>query len=334
MHSRYGCALTLRVRGGLNNQRECLINAILMARVLGLAGVLTPGIDLIGRGNEKFQPAAPQYVAPFNTSTCTGRPLAGCEFGALFDAHAWHTGPQTIVFEPESAAGARVIVLPPVEQVVPNCAGGGRFRETCAPAPGNATLFRSLAAAWGAWLARKAPSCLGRARDTVAADAGAGVRAGNSRGLKPPSVVIDAGRSLCWNAYQSRDLSACAALDASCPHAFRSVQSSAPIRQLVRIVLDGILSYAHRHQDPLSSGQGWLAIHLRAFNCVEDRGLPAAHSAGRPQSPSGPSAVASSGVLSLSGVLPGLLRRSSQASGGVVYVVSSVPVEEVRYDMC
>ena len=45
--------LSVRVRGGLSNQRECIVNAGIAAHALGLPLVL-PRLDLIGRGNEQF----------------------------------------------------------------------------------------------------------------------------------------------------------------------------------------------------------------------------------------------------------------------------------------
>ena len=47
--------LSLDVRGGLNNQRECVINGIIAAAELGLTLVL-PRVHPIGRGNEKYAP--------------------------------------------------------------------------------------------------------------------------------------------------------------------------------------------------------------------------------------------------------------------------------------
>ena len=48
-HSSY---LRLDVRGGLNNQRECIVNGIVAAHELGLHLVL-PSAHPVGQGNEK-----------------------------------------------------------------------------------------------------------------------------------------------------------------------------------------------------------------------------------------------------------------------------------------
>ena len=51
-HSSY---LRLDVRGGLNNQRECIVNGIVAAHELGLHLVL-PSAHPVGQGNEKYDP--------------------------------------------------------------------------------------------------------------------------------------------------------------------------------------------------------------------------------------------------------------------------------------
>ena len=48
--------LVFKVRGGLNNQKECLINAAIAAHLLSHVTLALPHLDFIGRGNEKFEP--------------------------------------------------------------------------------------------------------------------------------------------------------------------------------------------------------------------------------------------------------------------------------------
>ena len=78
--------LSLDVRGGLNNQRECVINGIIAAAELGLTLVL-PRVHPIGRGNEKYAPHDAAYEGRFAGMTLdTRRKWAHWE--SLFNATA------------------------------------------------------------------------------------------------------------------------------------------------------------------------------------------------------------------------------------------------------
>ena len=68
--------LSLRVRGGLSNQRECIVNAGIAAHMLGVPLVL-PRLDLIGRGNEQFAPKDAHMCTP-GTVMRAGARLACC----------------------------------------------------------------------------------------------------------------------------------------------------------------------------------------------------------------------------------------------------------------
>ena len=71
--------LSLAVRGGLSNQKECLVNAGIVARALNVTLAL-PHFDLIGRGNEKFEPSNARYVGTYSERDRWGH------FSHLFNA--------------------------------------------------------------------------------------------------------------------------------------------------------------------------------------------------------------------------------------------------------
>ena len=361
-HGRGPCALALRVRGGLNNQRECILNGLLAARTLGLA-LIIPSIDLVGRGNEKFEPTSPQYVEPWATNASCSSAASQCVFGTLFDEASFMTS-HTMA---RLSDGSRIVALPPVERVAPDCAGGDRFGETCAPGPGNATLFRRLLSIWAGEVAVKAPACRADAK-TLSATGASGPRA---QPLPTASVVFDVGRSLCWNAFESRDVASCSTLDSACTRLVDGLLRSASVIQLleshvmagIEKLLHGLATSRPPHALPVTissssgrpSGASWAAVHLRAFDCVPPssrsanaRGnqhggggggggafidvATAEPSASPPAGirPGGSHGPPSAGVLTLDGVLPGLLRAIGVPPGTLIYVVSSVPVAEVR----
>ncbi len=349
------CALQLHVRGGLNNQRECILNGVLAARALGVALIL-PRIDLIGRGNEKFEPTPPpQYDARWPES-CT----KNCSYPLLFHP------PSSVHLVPGIASTSRTIALPAVEAVSSGCTGFPRFRETCAPPIGNTSLLERLLAAWRTVVRSKAPACSSNPSARRHAETPA------TASKRPASVVLDAGRSLCWNAFQSRDVRACAAVDRACPAILRSLLgSSAALASLEQRVLASLVVAPAALRAPLeasidravglaaaaavpevasptiprgsprgssdstspraavsaaadSSGQNWSALHLRAFNCVA--ASTSASTSARQQPSIQPSR---GGTLSLKGTLPAMLERVG-VPAGVVYLVSSVPVQQVR----
>ena len=340
LHDQPLCALQLRVRGGLNNQRECLVNAVLMARVLGLDGLISPRVDLIGRGNEKFEPPGAQYVSPWhaNTSGCASG-LTRCPLSALFDEqlYANAAGVELIAAQRAEADAARVVMLASVEAAT-RCAGVPRFRETCAPPVGDRSIFRTLAMAWRQHIQAKAPGCILRPPNhTVVTAAAAGAATGAATGFKAstmapyhfssssrrPLVVIDAGRSLCWNTFQSRDLNACNAIDAGCATIYRNLRSSAALSERERHVIKAVEAHV--------AGASWAAIHVRAFDCVPDPSHPPPRPGAPPTvtTPFGPSnSTGNQQVLRL-GDLAAILRRSG-VPPGAVYIVSSVAVAEVR----
>ena len=66
-HSSY---LRLDVRGGLNNQRECIVNGIVAAHELGLHLVL-PSAHPVGQGNEKYDPHDAKFEGIYGRQNAT-----------------------------------------------------------------------------------------------------------------------------------------------------------------------------------------------------------------------------------------------------------------------
>jgi len=116
------CALQLRVRGGLNNQRECIINAAMMSRRLGLSFIV-PNVDLVGRGNEKFEPSPrPHYAEPW--STCGNR-STGCSYELLFPPLS------NVALASSPQPNGRIVTLPPTHVAVPDSRRAAIPRYVC-----------------------------------------------------------------------------------------------------------------------------------------------------------------------------------------------------------
>lgn len=294
------CALRVRVRGGLNNQRECLINSVLMARQLGLALIL-PDVDLVGRGNEKFEPVPrPKYAGPWAACGST----TGCQMHLLLQPPS----NVSLALMPSQQGKWRQVVLPPVHVAVPGCAGQPRFRDTCTPDLGSSSLFTSLAAAWRQVLVSKAPACQHAHTSRHHA-----LELGNGKATVAATVVFDAGRSLCWNAFKSRDLHACTAFDPICPAITAAALSSAEaVHVEAQRILSGMKALSKGSKGS-KGGSVWTALHLRTFSCVDQAGAIDAHQtpdkSGAPSAPlTTPAGPAAASVLGLDGVLPRLLR--------------------------
>ena len=131
MHTaRSGCSraiLRISVRGGLSNQKECLVNAGIVAHALNMT-LLLPHFDMIGLGNEKFEPNHTAYVGPYADRTRWGH------FSHLFNATYFEdglSGSLSLLPRLRSviAAGKPTIVqLPTVETVTKGCANVGHVQ--------------------------------------------------------------------------------------------------------------------------------------------------------------------------------------------------------------
>lgn len=295
--------LALRIRGGLSNQRECIVNAGIAAHALGLPLVL-PRLELIGRGNERFAPEDAHYVHPWNNRGSWGA------FGQLYDTHhATETLRQLVPLVRMRGSNGKerpqVVSLPPVEQVVPGCGGafhqGGNSAEnasgpTCEPRAADRTLLDALLKQWKQVVTSHCPRQL-------ATDAGPAMEPSP---LKRPAVVFSAGQSLCWNAYKSRHAAACKRHFVACGPILRSLQWS----QRIASLQERVVAHLRQHRlaaEAAARGQpAWVAVHVRAFICAT----------GRRKTPS------------FGHVLDKL--RQLGLTSGLVYLVSSVPLAEVQ----
>jgi len=119
-----------------------------------------------------------------------------------------------------------------------------------------------------------------------------------------------------------RDVTACTAIDRDCRAITAAVLSGGnAARHEADRIIDGMTA--------LSAGRSstWTALHLRAFNCVLPASAASANSTSASTFPASSDGVAG-GALDLK-VLPRLLERVGVPSG-YVYVVSSVPIEDVQ----
>ena len=70
-------------KGGIGNQRECIINAVLLARQLGL-GVVLPAVHVIAHAHQDYlesRGSSASYLPPFDDREEWGR------FDLVFDEH-------------------------------------------------------------------------------------------------------------------------------------------------------------------------------------------------------------------------------------------------------
>ena len=258
--------LTLDVRGGLNNQRECVINGIIAASELNLT-LLLPKLHPVGRGNEKYAPKAASYEGRYADRK------RWAHWDSLLNATAARTllaasGIRTRRTQDARLAGVPQLALPPVETVFPDCLGARMVGGTCVAQRAGASgvrLMRGLLARWGAIV-----------------DANRALSAGRSG-----RVIFDAGGSLCWNAYGSRNKANCTRdFPRSCGAGYAAANAwndevlgvqqavHAHVRTLLRRAaaaaaaagpatrrVDGRVGAARaaRHR--------WAAVHVRVFGC-------------------------------------------------------------------
>ena len=278
--------LKIVVRGGLSNQKECLVNAGIVAHALGVTLAL-PHFDLVGRGNERFEPENAAYVRPYADRSRWGH------FSHLFNATSLSDhlkGSLDVLVRPRAAISVkpRIVHLPPIENLTNGCAGFKRMHETCEAAPGDPALLETLIRAW---------------RNIIDDDCKQSrkTHALNGSSVGHGAVVFNADQSLCWNAYKSRHATRCVRQYPFCAKMLHSLRWNRVIIKLQSRVLQGIA----RTINQTATRNSWAAVHVRAFVCARDNRKPTFDHV----------ATALQGV----GV-----------HSGVVYVVSSVPVDEVQ----
>ena len=142
--------LVLAMRGGLSNQKECLINAAIAAHALN-ATLALPHFDLIGSGNEKFEPSNPAYVGPYADRRRWGH------FGHLFNASlltsSFKGTSLSLLHRVRTALGPgrplSPVELPPVENLTRGCTGYRRHHGTCEPMAADSSLLELMIRQWG-----------------------------------------------------------------------------------------------------------------------------------------------------------------------------------------
>lgn len=282
-----------------------MVNAVVVAHLLGVTLVL-PRLDLIGRGNERFEPANASYVAPYSQS----RDRWGI-FNHLFNSSRAVSmlRKRGLSVQPRLRAGAglRTVSLPSVEVVVPGCDGQYHQQGTCEAEPRDQTLLLRLVARW---------------RVLVDAECPMGMAASRSVEMDGPQVVFDAGLSLCWNAYKSRFADVCKAQFGICAAVLGALTWNRVITRLQSRILRGIARLAEAATAHLSlvgggrlpsrpvsdanrSFPAWAGVHVRAFVCAQNQREP-----------------------SFGHVLRTLQRNG--VHGGLLYLVSSVPPAQVQ----
>ena len=272
-------------------QKECIVNAGLAAHDLNLTLVL-PHVDLIGRGNEQFEPRDTKYVGPYTIRSRWGR------FGHLFDkAYALSALRKARVkARVQEGIHTSVISLPAVEEIS-DCGNSHRPRlqGTCDPTSGDPSLMRGLFVSWRKLILERC------AREQQLREGG------GAQGISSSRLIFDAGMSLCWNAYKSRNAAVCTRQFSACAPVLAALRWNSLIAQLQSSVLSGIARLvsndtAHSatpHQSTYKA-PAWVAVHVRAFVCAQNKRK-----------------------LSVSHVQSALRRRGF--TRGILYVVSSIP---------
>ncbi|KAL1525496.1 hypothetical protein AB1Y20_020352 [Prymnesium parvum] len=248
--------LAVTVRGGLSNQKECVVNGGIVASRLGITFAL-PHLDLIGTGNEKFEPQGAKYVVPYADRKRWGH------FSHVFNtsrAMRLLQGHMSVIPRVRAGNAEKLEVhdLPSVESVVANCMP--RVHGTCEARPRDKMLLERLISAW---------------RPIIVA------KCGDYRQKKPlsqqPRVVFNAGKSLCWNAYKSRFAESCKAQYPACGVMLNALAWNRVISRLQTRVLRGVARKSTRVGSNRSSNRSakWAAVHVRAFVCDRDGRSPA-----------------------------------------------------------
>ena len=285
--------LKVGVRGGLNNQKECLINAGIVAHALNIT-LAVPHLDVVGHGNEKFEPANANYVKPYADRSRRGH------FGHFYNT-SWFLenlrSDMSLITRVKLIFGSgrppNMVQLPSVANVSNGCEGFTRWQDTCEATDWDKRLLDILLDRWRSFI---------------------GGRCRRNGGGGP--ILFDAGRSLCWNVYKSRHATSCVKHYPFCGRMLRALRWNSVISRLQQRVLLGIArmranaSGVRREAAAVDdragwSASGWVGVHVRAFVCARNKRQPTFDH------------VVS--ALSKLGVVRGLL-----------YVVSSVPVAQVQ----
>ena len=300
------------VRGGLSNQKECLINAAIVAHALNVTLAL-PHLDLIGRGNERFEPADAKYVGPYADRSRWGH------FAHLFNASHFTRALEGQVLMIHRlrlvvGSGKPHTVRLPSEFVVEQCPSRWKVQRTCEARQGDPSLLNELIARWrrvvradcergtsedegSSWGARQAASSTKGVSPIQ-------LRPGTPPLVSPRATVFDAGQSLCWNAYKSRFATVCASHFPICNPLLRALRWNRHIERLQSRVLQGISNIV-ANTSVSSTFVPWVAVHVRAFVCARNSRTPTF------------------------GHVVAALRRQGITSG-VLYLVSSVQLTEVQ----
>ena len=327
--------LRMTVRGGLSNQKECLVNAAIVAHFLNVS-LLLPNFDLNGRGNERFEPTGAKYVKPYAERDKWGH------FSHLFNVSRFVSGLTGRLAQPlihrirdVTGPGDRPhVVRLTADYLRTRCGAEGRDREvqqgTCEARRGDTSLLTGLVEEWRPvirssfglqFAARSSSSTKAVVSDRgVAGGAPAEGAVTKSRPLQAaqalpttmsdgrPVVIFDAGQSLCWNAYKSRHAHRCGQQFPVCQHILHSLQWNRVISRMQQRVLRGMARLVAQNSTSSESGKAlhpWTAVHVRAFVCARNgRGPKFEHVL---------SALHSRGIF-----------------GGVLYLVSSIPLAEVQ----
>lgn len=321
--------LRFSIRGGLNNQKECLVNAGIVAHALNLSLAL-PHFSLIGHGNERFEPTDAKYVGPYADRDKWGH--AGHLFNTTWLTNKLRPSLDIIVRIRPAIGDAQpyIVELPSVANVTRGCKSFKKWQDTC---EAHAKETRLLNVVIDEWRRTVSTAChTSRAGDhrTIGGENGRRLRAKlrmstrmnamASRLTQPGGpIIFDAGKSLCWNAYKSRFATSCAQSYPICGRMLRGLRWNRLITRLQERVLRGIarrranasgLALESVAQDRRAkwADAGWAAVHVRAFVCAYNKREPKFDTA--------------LNALNQQGVRSGLL-----------YVVSSVPVEQVQRAM-
>ena len=319
--------LKFAVRGGLNNQKECLVNAGIVARALNVTLAL-PHFNLVGHGNEQFEPANAKYIGPYADRDRWGH------FGHIFNA-TWllstlEPSLSLLVRTRPAVGGGRpyIVRLPSIANVSRGCEGFMKWQDTCEAMPRDKRLLDMLIEDWRRVITRECSNVGGgtsgianlgsngrRLLDITSRPSSASSPSEPPDGARNGAIVFDAGRSLCWNTYKSRHATTCVEQYPFCAKMLRALRWNRVISRLQQRVLRGIarqranvsgvrltdLAQGHRAGWATS---GWAAVHVRAFVCARNKRDP-----------------------SFAHVAPALAKLGVRS--GFLYVVSSVPVELV-----
>ena len=281
--------LRFTVRGGLSNQKECIVNAAIVAHALNMTLAL-PHIDLIGRGNERFEPNATAYVGPYAAREKWGH------FTQLYNATRLISalgGQLTLMQHIRTVLGPGRphIVSLPSDVIGKRCSLQQRVGDTCQAVKGSTVIIDSLIRHW---------------RQVIAADTDCSPHE-TAPGSPTPALrspkIYDAGQALCWNAYMSRFSNICARQYPICGPIVHALGWNRIITKLQQRVIRGLVLASNATASRATAP--WVAVHVRAFVCAQNGQNP-----------------------SFGHVLDAL--RSRGIRNGLVYLVSSIPVADAK----